>query len=142
VSKRVRFQCHPARFAHLQFFYTFSPLHGQLRIIRGDTPGVKTILFSFALATGLEVVLASDLSSCNESTAESTKVLVQNAVCRDSAIASTAVAKLRAIGPEGLAALLKAHGAEVALHLASLQHDQEIGCDQDWQAAKMAIRWR
>jgi hypothetical protein len=100
---------------------------------------VKTILFSFALAACLESGFASDLFSSNESTAESTQVLVQNAVSRDSAIASTAIGKLRAIGPEGLDALLKAHVAEVALHLASLQHDQGPGCDQDWEATKMAI---
>ena len=83
--------------------------------------------------------LATDSSSCNESSAEPTQVLVQNAVSRDTAIVSTAIAKLRAIGPEGLDAVLRAHAADVALHLASLQHDQGPGCDQDWEATKMAI---
>jgi len=100
---------------------------------------VKTILFSFALAVGLESGLASDLISCNESTANSTQTLVQNAVSRDSAIACLAIAKLRALGPEGLEVLLRAHAGDVALHLTSLDHDQETGCDQDWEALKTAI---
>ena len=100
---------------------------------------MKSLLIPFAFAAGLELALRAQSISCCEKVTEPTQVLAQNAVSRDPAIASAAIAKLRALGPEGLDALLRADATEVARHLETGAPSCVEPNDEGWEQLKAAI---
>ena len=97
--------------------------------------------FILTVAAGLCVAVSLNFSTlaCGAATSASLRPLAEKAISKDPAIASSAIASLRAKGPEGLEALLAAHVATIEQHekneAASLPPEQKAA----WQRLQSAL---
>jgi hypothetical protein len=98
-------------------FTILSPVADNFPTEHAQIGGMKNKLFGLALAgIGFAYGLQTPILACGPINATSVNSLVQQAVSADETVSASAMAALRAKGPSGLEALLKANTASIRFH--------------------------
>jgi hypothetical protein len=90
--------------------------------------------FSF-LSLLLIVLFSTQISFANETNESAAALLARRAVSENAAESTAAIEELRALGPEGLKALMAEHAAEINRHIA----DPKAAAGPEWQRITKAL---
>src|SRR5579859_680021 len=102
---------------------------------------MKNKSFALAVAAGLGLAASFNMRApaCGFVVLDSLDSLAQEAVSKDKTVSSVAITKLRAKGPEGLEALLKAHASIIHKHETETRAISVEKEETDWKQVKTAL---
>src|SRR5437879_13296573 len=102
---------------------------------------MTTKLYVLAVAGGLGMAASFNTRApaCGLVVQNSLDSLAQQAVSKDKTVSSVAITKLRAKGPEGLEALLKAHAEMIHKHLSETGPSSVQKQETYWKQGKTAL---